>query len=40
LPYALADRAEDLAAQVVRGVELADDSRGPYVLLITSGDLE
>ncbi|PYM95490.1 MAG: hypothetical protein DME04_04630 [Candidatus Rokuibacteriota bacterium] len=40
LPYALADRAEDLAAQVARGVQLAHDSRGPYVLLITGGDLE
>jgi len=40
LPYSLANRAEDLAAQVTRGVELADESRGPSVLLITGGDLE
>src|SRR5262245_36116632 len=40
LPYALADRFEDLTAQVARGVELAAESRGPYVLLLTGADLE
>jgi len=40
LPYAIADRAGDLAAQVGHGVEAAETSRGPYVLLITGEDLE
>ena len=40
LPYALADRAADLAAQVARGVERAAESRGPFVLLISGEDLE
>jgi sulfopyruvate decarboxylase subunit alpha len=35
LPHAVADRAGDLAAQVRRGVELAAESRGPFVLLIS-----
>ena len=40
LPYAIADRAGDLAAQVGRGVEAAEKSRGPFVLLISGEDLE
>lgn len=40
LPYALADRATDLAAQVARGVEFAIESRGPFVLLISGEDLQ
>jgi sulfopyruvate decarboxylase subunit alpha len=39
LPFALADRAADLGGQVVRGVEAAVKSRGPFVLLITGEDL-
>jgi len=39
LPFALADRAGDLGAQVRRGVESAEESRGPFVLLITGDDL-
>src|SRR6058998_271840 len=39
VPFALADRAEDLAAQVARGVEAAVESRGPFVLLISGEDL-
>ena len=39
LPYALLDRAGDVQAQVRRGVESAAESRGPFVLLISGGDL-
>ena len=39
LPFALADRAADLQAQVARGVEFAVESRGPFVLLISGEDL-
>ena len=39
LPHALADHAGDLAAQVRRGVEVAAESRGPFVLLISGEDL-
>ena len=39
LPHAIADRAGDLAAQVRRGVAQAEESRGPYVLLISGEDL-
>jgi sulfopyruvate decarboxylase alpha subunit len=39
LPHAIADRAGDLAAQVRRGVAEAEESRGPYVLLISGEDL-
>ena len=39
LPYAIADHAGDLAAQVSRGVESAAESRGPFVLLISGEDL-
>jgi sulfopyruvate decarboxylase subunit alpha len=39
LPYAVADRAGDLSAQVRNGVESAAESRGPFVLLITGEDL-
>ena len=39
LPYALADRAADLEAQVARGVAFAVESRGPFVLLISGEDL-
>ena len=39
LPHAIADRTGDLGAQVRRGVEAAEESRGPYVLLITGEDL-
>ena len=39
LPYALADRREDLAGQVRHGVEQAAKSRGPFVLLISGEDL-
>lgn len=40
LPYAVADRAADLQAQVARGVEFAVESRGPFVLLISGVDLQ
>jgi sulfopyruvate decarboxylase subunit alpha len=40
LPYAIADRTRDLAAQVARGVDAAQTSRGPFVLLISGEDLE
>jgi len=40
LPFAVADRAADLQAQVARGVEFAVESRGPFVLLISGEDLE
>jgi len=40
LPFAIADRATDLEGQIVRGVESAVASRGPYVLLISGEDLE
>ena len=40
LPYAIADRTGDLAAQVGRGVHAAQTSRGPFVLLISGEDLE
>ena len=40
LPYAVADRAADLQAQVARGVEFAVESRGPFVLLISGEDLQ
>jgi sulfopyruvate decarboxylase subunit alpha len=39
LPYAVADRRADLAAQVRSGIEFAMESRGPFVLLISGGDL-
>lgn len=39
LPWARADRAGDLAAQVRRGVEFAVASRGPFVLLLSGEDL-
>jgi sulfopyruvate decarboxylase TPP-binding subunit len=39
LPYALADRRDDLADQVRAGVEFAVESRGPFVLLISGEDL-
>ena len=39
LPFARADRAGDLEAQVARGVESAVASRGPFVLLISGEDL-
>jgi sulfopyruvate decarboxylase alpha subunit len=39
LPYAIADHAADLEAQVVRGVESADASGGPAVLLISGEDI-
>ncbi len=39
LPYALLDRAGDIAGQVKRGVESAIESRGPFVLLISGEDL-
>src|SRR3984893_16132788 len=35
LPYAIADSAGNLSAQVRDGVESAAESRGPFVLLIT-----
>ncbi len=40
LPFAVADGAADLQAQVARGVEFAVESRGPFVLLISGEDLE
>ena len=40
LPYAIADRTRDLATQVARGVDAAQASRGPFVLLISGEDLE
>jgi sulfopyruvate decarboxylase subunit alpha len=40
LPYAIADRTRDLAAQAARGVDAAQTSRGPFVLLISGEDLE
>ena len=40
LPYAIADRMGDLTAQVDRGVDAAQKSSGPYVLLISGEDLE
>src|SRR6058998_2666047 len=40
LPYAIADRTSDLATQVGRGVDAAQRSRGPFVLLISGEDLE
>ena len=39
LPFAVADRDADLEGQVVRGVEAATRSCGPFVLLITGEDL-
>jgi sulfopyruvate decarboxylase alpha subunit len=39
LPYAMADRRGDIAAQVRQGVEQAAASAGPYVLLISGEDL-
>ena len=39
LPYALLDRAGDIAGQVKRGVESAIESRGAFVLLISGEDL-
>src|SRR5437762_9521900 len=39
LPYAQLDRAGDIQAQVMRGVESAAESRGPFVLLISGEDL-
>jgi sulfopyruvate decarboxylase subunit alpha len=40
LPFAIADHASDLEAQVVRGVESAVASSGPSVLLISGEDLQ
>ena len=40
VPFAIADRTGDLAAQVGRGVDAAQRSRGPFVLLISGEDLE
>jgi hypothetical protein len=40
LPYAIADRSGDLAAQVGRGVDAAQTSRGAFVLLISGEDLQ
>jgi sulfopyruvate decarboxylase alpha subunit len=40
LPYAIADHAGDLEAQVARGVESAIASSGPSVLLISGEDIE
>jgi len=39
VPFAIADRAADVEGQVVRGVEAAVASRGPFVLLISGEDL-
>ena len=39
LPYALLDRAGDIAEQVRRGVASATESRGPFVLLLGGEDL-
>jgi sulfopyruvate decarboxylase TPP-binding subunit len=39
LPYARADRQGDLTEQVRGGVESCVESRGPFVLLISGGDL-
>ncbi len=39
VPYAHADRREDLTRQVTRGVEYAEASEGPFALLVTEEDL-
>jgi sulfopyruvate decarboxylase alpha subunit len=39
LPYAVADRTGDLAAQVRHGAARADQSRAPFVLLVSGEDL-
>lgn len=39
IPYAHADRREDLARQVVRGIEYAEASEGPFALLLGAEDL-
>jgi sulfopyruvate decarboxylase subunit alpha len=39
VPFAIANRAADVEGQVVRGVEAAVESRGPFVLLISGEDL-
>ena len=39
MPAAIAERTGDLEAQVALGVDAAQESSGPYVLLISGEDL-
>ena len=39
IPYALADRRGDLAQQVRRGIEYAEEARGAFALLFSGEDL-